>query len=606
MKIFLAQQNYHIGNFDENARKIIEGINKAKEAGADLVMFSELCICGYPPRDFLEFHDFINQSYAAIDLVKQHADTIGVLIGGPARNPLKEGKELFNAVFFLHEKEIKAEVHKTLLPTYDVFDENRYFEPAFEWNVISFKGKKLAVTICEDIWNLGDNPLYRSSPLDNLMEQQPDVILNLSASPYNYAQDVVRKSIVEATVAKYKLPMLYCNTVGSQTEIVFDGGSVVYDVNANLVKEMKYFEEDYAIFDLNELTDSTHSNLTGGEKTSARRQLQEEILDSGNTSLISEPFKAGPPSNGITTGDGKYYYTATEVGRETDILKYLMNDKNIDEIYHALVLGIKDYFRKLGFKKAILGASGGIDSAVVQVLAVHALGKENVRVLLMPSEYSSSHSVSDAEALSKNLDNAYDIVPIRQVYDSFLHTLKPIFKDLPFSIAEENIQSRTRGNLLMAVANKFNYILLNTSNKSELATGYGTLYGDMAGGLSVLGDLYKMQIYALAKYLNRNGEILPNNILTKAPSAELRPNQKDSDSLPDYSVLDRVLYQYIELRQGPKEIIAQGYDEKLVARILKLVNTNEYKRNQFCPIIRVSCKAFGVGRRLPIVGKYLS
>jgi NAD+ synthase (glutamine-hydrolysing) len=301
-----------------------------------------------------------------------------------------------------------------------------------------------------------------------------------------------------------------------------------------------------------------------------------------------------------------YYYSATEVGRNTDIVEYLMNDKNIDEIYHALVLGIKDYFKKLGFTKAILGASGGIDSAVVQVLVVAALGKENVRVLLMPSEYSSGHSVSDAEALSKNLGNEYDIVPIKEVYDSFLTTLKPIFKDLPFGIAEENIQSRTRGNLLMAVANKFNYILLNTSNKSELATGYGTLYGDMAGGLSVLGDLYKMQIYALGKYLNRNGEIIPNNILTKAPSAELRPNQKDSDSLPDYPVLDRVLYQYIELRQGPKEIIAKGYDEKLVARILKLVNTNEYKRNQFCPIIRVSCKAFGVGRRLPIVGKYLS
>ena len=571
MKIFLAQQNYHIGNFEENARKIIEGITKAKEAGADLVMFSELCICGYPPRDFLEFHDFINQSYAAIDLVKQHADAIGVLIGGPARNPRKEGKELFNAVFFLYEKEIKAEVHKTLLPTYDVFDENRYFEPAFEWNVISFKGKKLAVTICEDIWNLGDNPLYRSSPLDSLIEHQPDVILNLSASPYNYAQDVVRKSIVEATVAKYNLPMLYCNTVGSQTEIVFDGGSLVYDVNAKLVREMKYFEEDYALFDLDEL---------------------QKPLESSNKVEGSVAHK--------------YYYSATEVGKDTDTLEYLMNDKNIDEIYHALVLGIRDYFKKLGFTKAILGASGGIDSAVVQVLAVHALGKENVRVLLMPSEYSSSHSVTDAEALSKNLGNEYDIVAIKEVYDSFLTTLKPLFKDLPFSIAEENIQSRTRGNLLMAVANKFNYILLNTSNKSELATGYGTLYGDMAGGLSVLGDLYKMQIYALAKYLNRNGEVLPNNILTKAPSAELRPNQKDSDSLPDYPVLDRVLYQYIELRQGPKEIIAQGYDEKLVARILKLVNTNEYKRNQFCPIIRVSCKAFGVGRRLPIVGKYLS
>ena len=592
MKIFLAQQNYHIGNFEENARKIIEGIGKAKEAGADLVMFSELCICGYPPRDFLEFNDFINQSYTTIDLVKQHADTIGVLVGSPARNPLKEGKELFNAVFLLHEKEIKAEVHKTLLPTYDVFDENRYFEPAFEWNVISFKGKKLAVTICEDIWNLGDNPLYRMSPMDELIKQKPDIILNLSASPYNYAQDVVRKSIVEATVAKYKLPMLYCNTVGSQTEIVFDGGSIVYDSNAQLVHEMKYFEEDYALIDLETL-------YSGKSNVEKYKEHKHKLVSKHVDTHISEPLTEA-------TAEAVYYYSATEVGRGIDTLEYLMNDKNIDEIYHALVLGIKDYFRKMGFTKATLGASGGIDSAVVQVLAVHALGKENVRVLLMPSEYSSGHSVADAEALSKNLGNDYDIVPIKDVYNSFLNTLKPIFKDLPFGIAEENIQSRTRGNLLMAVANKFHYILLNTSNKSELATGYGTLYGDMAGGLSVLGDLYKMQVYALARYLNKNGEIIPNNILTKAPSAELRPGQKDSDSLPEYPILDRVLYQYIELRQGPKEIIAQGYDEKLVARILKLVNTNEYKRNQFCPIIRVSCKAFGVGRRLPIVGKYLS
>src|SRR5215213_4423658 len=257
MKIFLAQQNYHIGNFVENSRKIIEGIYKAKEQGADLVLFSELCICGYPPRDFLEFDDFIRQSYAAIDKIKEHTGDIGVLVGAPARNPRKEGKDLFNAVFFLHEKQIKAEVHKTLLPTYDVFDENRYFEAAFEWNVIRFKGKKLAVTVCEDIWNLGDNPLYRHSPMEELTKQQPDVILNLSASPYNYAQDVVRRSIVEATSAKYHLPMLYCNTVGSQTEIVFDGGSLVYDINARLVKELNYFEEDYAIADLDELTTET-------------------------------------------------------------------------------------------------------------------------------------------------------------------------------------------------------------------------------------------------------------------------------------------------------------------------------------------------------------
>ncbi|MFI5130083.1 MAG: NAD+ synthase [Chitinophagales bacterium] len=572
MKIALAQQNYHIGNFEDNTRKIIEGINWAKEQKADLVVFSELCVCGYPPRDFLEFNDFINKCYESIDIIKQHADSIGVLVGSPSRNPQKEGKDLFNAVFLLHEKEIKSEIHKTLLPNYDVFDEYRYFEPAYDWKVMEFKGNKLAVTICEDIWNMGDNLLYRITPMEKLMPFKPDVMINLSASPYNYAQDIVRNSIVKAHTVKYKLPMLYCNTIGSQTEIVFDGGSLVYDINGNKVKEMKYFQEDYQVFELETLSK-----------------------------------KSGPSKPPSLPGDaGVYFYSAMDVGQDVNTLDYLADKKNIEEIYHAIVLGIRDYFRKMGFSKAILGSSGGIDSAVTQALAVEALGKENVRAILMPSQYSSSHSVSDAELLSKNLGNPYDIIPIKNIYESFLTMLKPVFKDLPFGIAEENIQSRTRGNLLMALANKFGYILLNTSNKSELATGYGTLYGDMAGGLGVLGDLYKTQIYALAKFMNENKKIIPGDIITKAPSAELKPNQKDSDSLPEYDILDRILYQYIELRQGPAEIIAKGYDAGLVARTLKLVNTNEYKRNQFCPIIRVSCKAFGIGRRLPIVGKYLS
>ncbi|HJW16009.1 MAG TPA: NAD+ synthase [Flavisolibacter sp.] len=600
MKIFLAQQNYHIGNFEANAIKIIKAIEEAKRQEADLVLFSELCVCGYPPRDFLEFEDFINECYKTIDIIKEHADTIGVLIGSPSRNPLKAGKDLFNAAYLLYEKEIKAEIHKTLLPTYDVFDENRYFEPAFEWKCIEFKGKKLAVTICEDIWNLGDNPLYRITPMEILIKEQPDVMLNLSASPYNYAADVVRRSIMKAHTLKYGLPMLYCNTVGSQTEVVFDGGSLVYDINGNLVREMKYFDEDYAIFDLEKLS-VQKKQAAPGVNTAALAEAITINKDTGinrDNNLLSNEEQ--------NSWEGKYYYSASEVGRDMDTLKYLMDDKNIQEIHDALILGIKDYFTKMGFTKATLGASGGIDSAVVQALAVEALGKENVHVLLMPSEYSSGHSVSDAERLSQNLGNRYDIIPIKDVYQGFLSTLKPVFKDLPFSVAEENIQSRTRGNLLMAVANKFGYILLNTSNKSELATGYGTLYGDMAGGLSVLGDLYKMQVYALARYINKNKEIIPGNILVKEPSAELRPNQKDSDSLPDYEILDRLLFQYIELRQGPKEIIAQGFDAALVKRVLRLVNMNEYKRNQFCPIIRVSSKAFGVGRRLPIVAKYLS
>ena len=588
MKIFLAQQNYHIGNFEKNREKIINGIEMGRKAGADLVLFSELCICGYPPRDFLEFNDFIRKCYESIDIIKEHTSGIGVLIGSPAHNPRKEGKDLLNAAFLLHDKEIRAEIHKTLLPNYDIFEEYRYFDPASEWKCIEFTGKKLAVTICEDIWNLGDNPLYRITPMEKLIGQKPDVMLNLSASPYNYAADVVRRSIMEAHTLKYKLPMLYCNTVGAQTEIVFDGGSLVYDGNGNMVKEMKYFEEDYEIVDL---------DLIEGKKN----YNKDEVSASGRgTSSEMEN-----PSTIPATKTRSYFYSAAEVGRDSDILKYLTDEKNIAEIHSALVLGISDYFSKMNFKKATLGASGGIDSAVVQALAVEALGKENVHVLLMPSQYSTEHSISDAELLCKRLGNPYNIVAIKEVYDSYLSTLKPVFRDLPFSVAEENLQSRTRGNLLMALANKLGYILLNTSNKSELATGYGTLYGDMAGGLGVLGDLYKMQVYALAGYMNRKEEIIPDHIISKAPSAELRPDQKDTDSLPDYRILDKVLYNYIELRQGPKEIIAQGYDAALVTRILKLVNSNEYKRNQFCPIIRVSSKAFGVGRRLPIVAKYL-
>lgn len=570
MKIALAQQNYHIGNFEYNKSRIIEAIGEAKDAKADLIVLTELCVCGYYPGDFLEFRDFINKSLQAIEEIKKHTDSIGVLVGAPAINPQKEGKDLFNAAYLLFEKEIKGVVHKTLLPNYDVFDEYRYFEPADSWNILEFKGKKLAVTICEDIWNMGDNPMYRITPMEKLMPFKPDVMINLSASPYNYAQDVVRNSIIKAHTLKYQLPMLYCNSIGSQTEIIFDGGSLVYDNRGTKVKEMKYFEEDFEVFDLEKLY-----NTTGGDESTVNKD--------------KEP----------------YYYSAAEVGKDEDILDYLSNYKNIDEIYHALVLGIRDYFRKMGFSKAILGTSGGIDSAVTQVLAVHALGRENVRALLMPSRFSSSHSVTDAEQLCNNLGNPFEIIPITTIFESFLEELKPVFKDLPFGLAEENIQARTRGNLLMSVANKFGYILLNTSNKSELATGYGTLYGDMAGGLSVLGDAYKTQVYALARYINKKQSLIPENILTKAPSAELRPDQKDSDSLPEYHDLDRILYEYIELRKGPKEIIAKGYSTALVDKVLKLVNINEYKRKQFCPVLRISCKAFGIGRRMPVVAKYL-
>lgn len=560
MKITLAQQNYHIGNFEKNCEKIIDAIQQAKQEKSDVIVFSEMSICGYPARDFVEFTDFIDKCYNSINLIKEHTEGIAVIVGSPARNPIIDGKDLFNAAFFLYNKEIVAEIHKTLLPTYDVFDEYRYFEPAYDWKVVEFKGKKLAITICEDIWNLGDNPLYRICPMDKLIKQGPDVMINLSASPFDYTHDEDRKAVIRNNVVKYKLPLFYCNAVGSQTEIVFDGASLIFDKNGNLCKALPMFEEALCTVELND--DGTiNSSIV-------------ELIDNLPT------FELKPPT----------------------LNKHL----NIAQIHQALVLGIKDYFYKMNFKKAILGSSGGIDSAVTLALACEALGFENVRAILMPSEFSSDHSVNDAVQLSKNLKNHYDVISIKEVYDSFIQTLKPIFNDLPFSLAEENIQSRSRGNLLMAIANKFGYILLNTSNKSELATGYGTLYGDMAGGLGVLGDCYKLQVYELAKYINRDKEIIPVNIIEKAPSAELKPNQKDSDSLPEYEVLDKILYQYIEMRQGPKEIKALGFDEKLVDRILKMVNTNEYKRNQFCPIIRISPKAFGVGRRVPIVANYLS
>ena len=560
MKICIAQQNYQIGNFEQNTQQMLSAIQAAKKQGADLILFSEMSVCGYPARDFVEFNDFITKCYAQIDIIKEAADTIGVLIGSPARNPNKKGKDLYNAAFFLHDKKIIAEIYKTLLPTYDVFDENRYFEPADDWKVVPFKGKKLAITICEDIWNLGDNPLYRICPMDKMIEQSPDILLNLSASPFDYTHDEDRKATIKANVLKYKIPLFYCNAVGSQTEIVFDGGSYAFDKQANLCGSLPMFEDAMEVFECTE--------------------------DGMINSPIIEPAARVP-------------------NKELNPLT-LEPALNIDQVYKALVLGVKDYFTKMGFTKAIIGSSGGIDSAVTLVIACEALGAENVRAVLMPSPYSTSHSVDDAVALSKNLQNPYDTIAIKEVYESFLNTLEPLFKGLPFSLAEENIQSRSRGNILMAIANKFGYVLLNTSNKSELATGYGTLYGDMAGGLGVLGDCYKMQVYELAKYINRHKEIIPVHITTKAPSAELRPDQKDSDSLPAYEILDQILFQYIEKRADPASIKALGFEAALVDKTLKMVNTNEYKRNQFCPIIRISPKAFGVGRRVPIVAKYLN
>lgn len=545
MKIALAQLNYHIGNFEQNTKKIIEHIALAKAKSADLVVFAELAICGYPPRDFLEFSDFVSLCEKAAQEIAKHCVGIACVVGLPIKNEVLEGKDLYNAAYFIEDGKIKAITRKALLPTYDVFDEYRYFEPNTKFKCIDFKGRRIALTICEDLWNINDNPLYVSCPMDELIKESPDLMINIAASPFNYRHDEDRIQILADNAKKYELPLFYVNQIGAQTEIIFDGGSLVFDETGAVKAEMKYFEEDLQVFELSE----------------------------------------------IQNVKNKY----PEAERASDIM----------QIHDALVLGIQDYFWKSGFKKAVLGLSGGIDSAVVCALACRALGAENVMAVLMPSKYSSDHSVKDALDLVNNIGCKHEIIEIKEAADAFDSMLAKPFAGLPFNLTEENIQARCRGIVLMAMSNKFGYVLLNTSNKSECAVGYGTLYGDMCGAIGVIGDVYKTQIFDLARYINKDGEIIPENTIVKPPSAELRPGQKDSDSLPDYGILDQVLFQHIELQKGSQAIIAEGFDEALVKRVLKMVNLAEFKRYQTPPILRVSPKAFGMGRRMPIVGKYM-
>jgi NAD+ synthase (glutamine-hydrolysing) len=455
---------------------------------------------------------------------------------------VREGKNLFNSAFFVADGEIKKVINKSLLPTYDVFDEYRYFEPGKKSEVIEYMGEKFALTICEDLWNVEDDPLYVSSPMDELIKDNPSFIVNIAASPFAYDHYEVRKNILEKNALRYKLPILYVNHVGSQTELIFDGGSLAMNSKGEVVNQTKFFEEDFLIVDTQKINNTIPAEIKLPEKT--------------------------------------------------------------ERIYNGLILGIRDYFRKMNFTKATLGLSGGIDSAITFALAVHALGKENVIPVLMPSQFSTMHSVSDAVQLCKNMDVHHELISIFSIYDEYIERLHTLFKNKPFDITEENIQARIRSMLLMALCNKHGYILLNTSDKSELATGYGTLYGDMSGGLSVIGDLYKTDVYALANWLNKNGELIPQNIISKPPSAELRPEQKTSDSLPDFDVLDKILYQYIEKFSHPKDIVNLGFDETTVMKVIRMVNSNEYKRKQLAPVLRVSPKAFGLGRRMPIVGKY--
>lgn len=543
MRIALAQINFTVGDLNGNADRMVAAIEKAEIESVDLIVFSELSICGYIPKDMLNYKSFVERCDKAVERVAQHCTKVAAIVGAPVSSNLEKGKHLFNAAHLLENGKITRTIHKTLLPTYDIFDEYRYFEPGKNETLVEFKGVKIALTVCEDLWNLDKPHLYPNNPMDTLSGLKPDIMVNISGSPYSYNHVDDRKTRMKDNASHYGLPLVYVNQVGANTDILFDGGSMFINSDGTVAVELNYFEEDLQIVDW-------------------------------------------------------------EAGKNLNVHEQKYHDRDVELIHDAIVMGIRDYFSKMGFKKAILGSSGGIDSALVNALAVEALGKENVHSVLMPSIFSSQHSVDDAIQLSENLGNPYTILPIKEMVAAVESTLSEPFEGRDRDVTEENIQARSRGLLLMAMSNKFGAMLLNTSNKSESAVGYTTLYGDMCGGLSVIGDLYKTQVYYMSRYINRNGELIPENILTKAPSAELRPGQKDSDSLPEYEILDDILMYYIENQLGWQEIVELGFDEEVVRKVVQLIDRNEYKRYQAAPTLRISYKAFGPGRQMPLVAKY--
>lgn len=550
MRFTVAQLNYHIGNFAANIQKIRNAIIKAKNDRSDLIIFSELSIPGYPPLDLLDRYDFVEKCLMGVDEIARECTGITAIVGSPTINKNPEGKKLFNSALALSEGKILFSANKSLLPTYDIFDEYRYFQPDRSFNIFSFMGYRIALTICEDIWDEQpfDNEfekkrLYTVSPMDELAKQSPDFIINISASPFSYTKIDVKTSVFRNKAAKHGIPLISSNQTGANTDLIFDGASLIINGKGDICHRLPFFGEAIRTF------------------------TYEEI------------------------------FSGTSPGNENSC-------DQIELIHKAIVTGIRDYFEKTGFSLAVLGLSGGIDSAVVLCLAAEALGKKNVRALLMPSRYSSDHSVTDAEILAQKLGIRYDIISIEKPFRAFEEDLAHLFEGKARDVTEENIQARIRAVFLMAVANKYGAILLNTSNKSEAAVGYGTIYGDMAGGLSVIGDVYKTDIYRLANHINKYEEIIPGNIIRKPPSAELRPDQLDTDSLPDYKILDSILYQYIEQQKPAGRISGEGITPDTVNKVITMINRNEYKRYQAPPILRISSKSFGQGRIMPLVARY--
>lgn len=542
MKIALAQINTTVGALKENTRKIIEGIGRARDAGAELVVFPEMTIPGYPPLDLLDSPSFVEQNLACLQQVIEACQGITAIVGFVDRNRTRQGKQLHNAAAVIRDGQVLSTHYKMLLPTYDVFDEERYFEPADQVFPVQLGSKRVGVTICEDLWNDSDfwsRRLYLRDPVAELHAQGMEMLICISASPFHVRKPQLRMEMIQALSRKYKVPAIYCNLVGGNDSLIFDGLSYVVNAQGEPVFIGKHFEEEFTVLALDEL----------------------------------KPLQPQWRPDMATVED-------------------------------ALVLGIRDYLGKTGFKSVVLGLSGGIDSAVTAALAAKALGTGNVLGVAMPSQYSSEGSVTDALDLAKNLGIRCETVPIRPIFDAFRQSLDPLFKGLAEDVTEENLQARIRGNLLMALSNKFGHLLLTTGNKSEMAVGYCTLYGDMCGGLAVIADLPKTWVYQLAEYMNRDGEVIPVSTITKPPSAELRPDQKDQDSLPPYDILDGILTAFIEEQKSPQEIIGLGFEAETVHWVIKKIEFNEYKRRQAPPGLKVTRKAFGQGRRFPIARGY--
>jgi NAD+ synthetase len=563
MKAALAQINTTVGDLRGNSAKILEFYRRAAEAGAILVITPEMAITGYPPRDLLAKHRFVDDNLRALEELAGQVGKTALLVGYVELNPQRPGKEYFNAAALIRDGKVVAKRFKSLLPTYDVFDEERYFQPAASNEPVALDGRRIGLTICEDIWTQDYLParLYQRNPLQELLrgEGGAQIICNISASPYHLGKENVRFHMLRAEAKKYRVPLLYCNLVGGNDELIFDGNSMVFGPTGKLIAKGAAFREDLVVVDL----DSPASN----------DQLPVTSDRSPITSCQSP----------------------------------------IANLHSALVLGLRDYTRKCGFKSVVLGLSGGIDSAVTACIAVAALGPENVMGVSMPSQFSSKGSIDDARELAGNLGIRWEVISIQDVFQVYKAAFKGIFKGLPEDTTEENIQARIRGTILMALSNKFGHMLLTTGNKSELAVGYCTLYGDMAGGLAVIADVPKTMIYQLARYINHtqgliNGQrpVIPDASLTKPPSAELRPNQTDQDTLPPYEVLDAILKKYVEESKSSAEIVTETkLDEKLVREIVRKIDLNEYKRKQAPPCLRVTTKAFGIGRRVPIAQRYV-